>query len=140
MKAEELNKKLRNAGLKATPQRQAILDAIYTLGNHPTADQVIDFIRKSHPGIAIGTVYHVLDALVDRGLVRRVKTERDAMRYDGIMESHHHLYCLETDRIEDYVDGELDRVLTDYFRKKGIPDFDIENITLQIKGNFKTKK
>jgi len=30
-----------------------------------------------------------------------VKTEKEIMRYDGTMESHHHLYFTESDLIKD---------------------------------------
>jgi len=141
MKPEEFSNKLIEKGLKVTPQRIAILEAIFKLNNHPTAENIIDYIRKTHPNIATATVYKVLDALVSNGLIKKVKTERDIMRYDAIRESHHHLYCSESDRIEDYNDAELNKMLEKYFEKKGIPDFKIEDIKLQIIGKFtKAKK
>jgi Fur family peroxide stress response transcriptional regulator len=115
---EENSQKLKEAGLKVTPQRLAILEAVYDLGNHPTAENIIEYIRSAHPGVATGTVYNVLDVLVENKLIRRVKTDKDAMRYDGILDSHHHLYCAETDRIEDYFDEELDHALQSYFRQE----------------------
>lgn len=136
LSSEQINQKLKDAGLKVTPQRHAILEAVCKLGNHPTADMVIDYIRRAHPGIATGTVYNVLDALVDNHLVRRIKTDKNAMRYDAVMESHHHIFCAETERIEDYFDEELDEMLQAYFKKKNLPGFKIENIFLQINGNF----
>jgi len=54
---------LSEKGLKITPQRISILEAIYSLQNHPTADNIIEYIRKSHPNIATGTVYKVLETL-----------------------------------------------------------------------------
>ncbi len=138
--AEQINRKLKVAGLKVTPQRQAILEAVHELGNHPTAENIIQYIRDTHPNIATGTVYNVLDVLVESGLVKRVKTDKDAMRHDGILENHHHLYCAESERIEDYFDEELDGLLKEYFRKKGISNFEIEDIILQIKGQFKDNK
>ena len=102
---EQINQKLKAAGMRVTPQRQAVLEAVHTLANHPTADQIIEFIRKTHPNIALGTVYNVLDVLVEKELIRRVKTDRDAMRYEAITEKHHHLYCAETQRIEDGLPG-----------------------------------
>jgi len=141
MKPEEFSNKLIEKGLKVTPQRIAILEAIIKLNNHPTAENIIDYIRRTYPNIATATVYKVLDALVSNGLIKKVKTERDIMRYDAIMESHHHLYCSESDRIEDYNDAELNKMLEKYFEKKGIPDFKIEDIKLQIIGKFtKAKK
>jgi Fur family peroxide stress response transcriptional regulator len=136
MKTEESSRKIKEKGLKVTPQRMAILEAIYTLDNHPTADKIIEYISKKHPNIATGTVYKVLGVLVEKQLIKKVKTENDIMRYDGIMENHHHLYCTESDLIEDYIDEELDILLKDYFNKKQLPGFEIEDIVLQIKGKF----
>ena len=136
----QIKEKLVQSGLKVTPQRMAVLEAVYELDNHPTADMIIDHIRKVHPGVATGTVYNVLDVLVESSLIKRVKTDKDAMRYDGILDKHHHLYCTESDRIEDYFDEDLDHLLREYFRKKAITDFDISDIVLQLKGNFKQKK
>jgi len=136
MNAERYSNKLIEKGLKVTPQRIAILQAIVKLNNHPTAENIIDYIRKNHPNIATATVYKVLDALVSSALIKKVKTERDIMRYDAVMESHHHLYCSDSDRIEDYNDNELNELLEKYFATKGIPDFRIEDIKLQIIGKF----
>mgnify|MGYP002353168695 CR=1 FL=1 len=88
-----IKSRLTEKGLKVTPQRIAVLEAIYSLNNHPTVDNITEFIRKDQPNIAVGTVYKVLDTLVENGIVKRVKTESDLMRYDGILEQHHHLYC-----------------------------------------------
>ncbi|MFA9392212.1 MAG: Fur family transcriptional regulator [Prolixibacteraceae bacterium] len=133
---EEIRNKLSEKGLKVTPQRLAILDSIYQLGNHPTADNIIEYIRQSNPNIASGTVYKVLETLIENKLVKKVTTDRDVMRYDGIMENHHHLYCSECDLIEDYIDEELDEVLKDYFNKKNFEGFKLQDIVVQIRGTF----
>jgi len=136
MKTTELRDKLFEKGLKVTPQRIAIMEAIIQLKNHPTADNIIDYIRNYHPNIATATVYKVLDALIANDLIRKVKTEKDVMRYDAVMERHHHLYCSESDRIEDFVDPELNQIVEKYFKKKKIPYFEIEDVRLQIIGKF----
>jgi Fur family transcriptional regulator, peroxide stress response regulator len=136
MNNNEFRNKLTEKGLKVTPQRMAILEAIYTLDNHPTAENIIEFIKKMHPNISTGTVYKVLGALVEKKIVKKVKTEKDIMRYDGFIESHHHLYCMKSDLIKDFVDEDLDRLLKEYFQKRKFPDFKIEDIVLQIKGTF----
>lgn len=141
MKITEIRNKLIEKGLKVTPQRIAILEAIIKLNNHPTADNIIDYIRNNHPNIATATVYKVLDALVANELIIKVKTEKDVMRYDAVMERHHHLYCSESDRIEDFVDTELNDMIEKYFDKKKIKGFKIEDVKLQIIGKFlKDKK
>lgn len=137
MKTEDIRSSLTGKGLKVTPQRIAILEAFYQLNNHPTADNIIEYIRKNHPNISTATVYKVLDAFVTCGLVSRVKTERDVMRYDAITESHHHIYCSDSDCIEDYNDHELNQLLREYFERKQIPGFTIEDLKLQIIGRFR---
>jgi Fur family transcriptional regulator, peroxide stress response regulator len=136
VKINEIRNKLSEKGLKVTPQRIAILEAIIKLHNHPTVDNIIDYIRNNHPNIATATVYNVLDALVANELIKKVKTEKDIMRYDAVMESHHHLYCSESDRIEDFFDADLNEMIEKYFKQKNIPDFKIEDVKLQIIGKF----
>lgn len=138
MKPSEINNRLKESGLKITPQRVAILEAIITLNNHPTAENITDIIRREHPNISTATVYKVLDVLVENKLIKKVKTDRDIMRYDAVMTNHHHLYSSKTDRIEDYNDEELNKVIEDYFKKK-ISGFEIEDIKLQIIGKFKNE-
>lgn len=136
MPTKEIRNKLITKGLKITPQRIAILEAIEKLNNHPTAENIIEYIRRNHPNIATATVYKVLDALAGNDLIKKVKTDRDIMRYDAITENHHHLYCAESDRIEDYFDTELNEMIGSYFSMRGIPDFEIDDIKLQIIGKF----
>ncbi len=135
----EIKDKLTEKGLKVTPQRLAIYEAVLELKNHPAADNIVGYIRDNHPGISTATVYKVLEALVDSGLVKMVKTDCDVMRYDAITQNHHHLYCAQSDRIEDYMDEDLNQMLRDYFAKKEIPGFTIEEIKLQIIGNFQNQ-
>jgi len=129
---EMMNKK----GLRITPQRLAVLDAVRELKSHPTAENVLDYIKSHHPNIATGTVYKTLDTFVKKGIIKKVNTEKNIQRFDSVLEKHHHLYCSSTDRIEDYFDDELDKLIERYFRNKKIPNFQISDINLQIFGKF----
>lgn len=131
-----LRDKLQEKGLKVTPQRLAIYEAIVKLRNHPTAENVIEYIKANHPNISVGTVYKVLDSLVENDLLSKVKTEKDIMRYDALLSNHHHLYCSETERIEDYEDDKLTALINNYFKKNKIKNFQVQDIKLQITGKF----
>ena len=131
-----LRDSLADKGLKVTPQRMNILEAIYILNNHPTAENIISYVREKHPNVATGTVYKVLDTLVENNLINKVKTDSDIMRYDGVINHHHHLYCSECELIEDYVDENLDKILKNYFKNKNFSGFKVEEIVLQIRGTF----
>ncbi len=129
---------LKENNLKVTPQRIAVLEAFDHLDMHPTAEEVSWYIRKKYPSIATGTVYKILDVMVDKELIKKVKTDRDIMRYDAVKDKHHHLYDRDTGDIIDYFNEDLDNLLSDYFRNKKISGFRIDEIMLQISGK-KTK-
>ena len=131
---------LKECGLKITPQRIAVFDAVINLNNHPNAENVTNYIKSYHPNIATGTVYKTLDTLVKYGIIKKVKTDIDVMRYNAIVERHHHLYCSDSDRIEDFYDNELNDILDEYLIMKKIPNFKIEDIRLQMVGTFTDKK
>lgn len=140
MKKEKFGIDLKSNNLKVTPQRVAVLEALNNLKDHPTADRIKEYVVKNHPHIAVGTIYKTLETFVEKGLVKKVKTEEDVMRYDAILDKHHHLYCEDTERIEDFFDEQLNEMLEDYFRKKKIPNFKVKDIKLQIIGTFNNKK
>lgn len=137
MTREEIAKKLANQGMRVTPQRIAILEAILSLNNHPTAEQIIAYIAKNYPSISIGTVYKILDSFVENKLLKKVKTEGGTMRFDPLLTKHHHLHCSETDQIIDYEDDSLDQLISDYFKKKGIKNFEVQDFKLEITGTIK---
>lgn len=136
MHINEIRNKLSDNGLRVTPQRVAVMEAIIRMNNHPTAEQIIHFLQKHHPNIAVGTVYKILEVLEKSHLIARVKTDSDIMRYEASSGPHHHLYCAESDKIEDYFDENLTRLLDEYFARHHIPGFKIEDIKLQLIGKF----
>src|SRR4030042_602018 len=123
---------LTSNGLKVTPQRIAILEAVTILKNHPTADNISEYVRQRHPNVASGTIYKILETFVEKKIIRKVKTESDIMRYDAVKERHHHIYCTECDEIQDYFDEELDLLLENYFKTKRIQNFKIKDVKFKI--------
>jgi Fur family transcriptional regulator, peroxide stress response regulator len=140
MKKEQQRINIKNSQLKVTPQRMAVLEALTSLRDHPSAEKIKDYVVKNHPNVAIGTIYKTLETFLEKGLINKVKTENGVMRYDAILEKHHHLYCEETEHIEDFFDDTLTRMLDDYFKKRKIPNFTVKDIKLQIIGTFQGKK
>ncbi|OFX89216.1 MAG: hypothetical protein A2W99_01515 [Bacteroidetes bacterium GWF2_33_16] len=131
---------LTESGLKITPQRIAIMEALLTIKDHSTAEFIKEYVTKNNPNLATGTIYNILEAFCQKGIIKKVKTEKDIMRYDVETKSHNHLYCDECDYIKNYFDEELDRLLKDYFSKKNLSNFSIKEINLQIVGNYSPHK
>jgi Fur family transcriptional regulator, peroxide stress response regulator len=139
MPDKEVIKILAEKDLRITPQRTAVLEVIMNLDFHPAADDIVNYIRLSFPHVPLGTVYKILDTFVKKGIIQRVKTNGDTIRFDAVKDQHHHLYCDDSDRIEDYYDDELNKILNNYFRKKKIPDFNVTGFKVQISGKFSDK-
>ncbi len=131
---EKFREILKDAGLKVTPQRLNVLLAFEMVRKHPTADEIIEGVHKISPDVAVGTIYNILESFVNKKIITRVKTERDIMRYDSILDRHHHLYCTDSGSVSDYYDNELNELIDNYFKKKQIENFAIEDIKLQIVG------
>ena len=88
MKTEDIQNELSNKGLRATLHNVAILEVIRKLENHPTAGNIIDLVKEEHPTISSKTVYDVLNVFIDKGLIRKVKTDNNIIRYDQIGRAH----------------------------------------------------
>ncbi len=137
---QDLKNVLSNYGLKATHQRILILEAFIEASEHPTAEMLYNAAKPKSPSLSLGTVYKTLDAFKEVGLVQKVKTDEDTVRYDAKTDNHHHLFCQKTNRIIDYEDEELEALLRDYFQRKQIDNFEIEDIQLQLNGKIKDQE
>jgi len=128
--------KLKSKGLKVTIQRVRVLETLCALNSHPEAETIIKLVKETDPDIGVGTIYKILDTLVNKGLIKKVKTENGILRYDGTVKTHHHLYSPESEKIGDYYNEELDKIIKDFFEKNKIKDFLVESVSLNINGRF----
>ncbi|MFY0687020.1 MAG: transcriptional repressor [Cyclobacteriaceae bacterium] len=131
---QEVKDHLQNVGLKATHPRMIVLFELIKSSHHPTADQLFECIKDENPGIARGTVYRILDHLVEAGLANQVATKQGQKRYDANLDQHNHIYCTKTHEIQDYHSQELNQLINDFFQEKEIENFVIKDIKLQING------
>lgn len=76
-----------------TIQKQLVLDAVFRLANHPTAEEVYAEVARSHPTVSKATVYRNLGSLSEDGLLRHIKMPGGADRFDHMLLEHHHIIC-----------------------------------------------
>ena len=92
---------LREAGLRVTRPRLAVLDAVH---GHPHADTdtIYSAVRSELGEVSQQAVYDVLRALTAARLVRRFEPMGSAARYEArVADHHHHLVCRECGDIVD---------------------------------------
>ena len=91
--SEELDAVLRSRGLRATPQRRFVLDALERLG-HGTPDQVWEQVQPEAPSLSPSTVYRTLELLEDLGVVAHTHLGHGAPSYHLATHADHiHLVC-----------------------------------------------
>ena len=88
-------------GVRATPQRIAVVDYVLTTDAHPTADEVFANVKATCPTISRATVYNTLNLLVDKGLLLAKVLREGVVVFDPRREAHHHFIDDETGRIYD---------------------------------------
>lgn len=98
--AEEPALALREAGLRVTAVRLAVLDALVERP-HADAEAVELRVRERLGTVSRQAVYDVLRALTDAGLLRRVDIGRSALYEPFRGDNHHHLVCRSCGRLED---------------------------------------
>ncbi len=92
---------LRQAGLRVTQQRVAVLDAVRRLP-HADTDSLISAVRADAGDISHQAVYDVLKVLTEAHLVRKIQPLGQVARYEGrVGDNHHHAVCRSCGTIAD---------------------------------------
>ncbi len=105
---DEVLQKLRQRGLKVTPQRRAIVERLAADHGHPDADDVYRQVASSMPELSRTTVYNTLRELIDLGeLIPVEDSGQGGARYDTNSKRHHHLLCMRCRRLTD-IEREFD--------------------------------
>lgn len=100
-KSADLERMLRNAELRVTQPRIAVLAAVH---QHPHADtdSIIGVVRERLGEVSHQGVYNVLAALTQAGLVRRIQPRDSVARYEArVGDNHHHVVCRTCGAIAD---------------------------------------
>ncbi len=100
-----LIEELQTRGIRVTPQRAIIFEAIEQLEGHITAEDIYEEVQKVNPYVSLATVYRTLELLQGLSLINQTNFGRSqtyfALKNHG---PHHHLVCAECGRIEEFSD------------------------------------
>lgn len=92
---------------------EAVFRLVQEAYDHPTVEQLYTQLKPMFPGISLATVYNNLNALSEKGLVRRIPSAGAPDRYDRVYR-HDHLVCRQCGVISDI--SLMD--MTDHFRRE----------------------
>src|SRR6185312_6800604 len=92
----DLAERLHARGLRVTPQRERVLEAVRGMG-HATPEQISDAV----PEIDLTTVYRTLELLEELGLVRHTHLDHGAPAFRPAEDDHVHVVCHDCGAVVD---------------------------------------
>ena len=96
-------------GLRITEQRRVIARVLSESEDHPDVEQLHRRASAIDPKISIATVYRTVRLFEDAGILDRHDFGDGRSRYEATPEAHHdHLIDVETGRVVEFVDPELE--------------------------------
>jgi Fur family ferric uptake transcriptional regulator len=110
-----LKEDLKKKGYKLTPQRRSIVDTIIeNEGQHLTAEEIYDKVKRSCPEIGLATVYRTILLLEDLGVISRLELNDGCSRYEIVHSNethrHHHLVCNICHKVSEVQDDLLEEL------------------------------
>lgn len=119
-------KRIREAGLKLTPQRREVYEAMQEL-RHTTVEDIIEREQFRNKGVTVSTIYRILDSFCSANILSSIyHPDTGKCYYDITVAEHYHLF--DGQSIEDYTDPELSHLILGYLERKYFPDVEIGKI------------
>ena len=92
---------IRSKGYKMTPQRRAVIKALFECGQFPTAQDILEYAKTINPDMGIDTIYRNLNLLTEIGVLNQINIKsRDVSVFEIVTSHHHHLICLNCGKAE----------------------------------------
>ena len=128
----QFKRQLREKGLKATPQRMAVHEAMRDLG-HASADEVSEWIvKQGEVSISPASVYNTLSLLADLGIYDRCSGRGGKKVFDVRAKQHFHLYDTRGEAWTDLEDPTLLSLLEAQLKGRRFRGYKIEGFELQL--------
>jgi Fur family ferric uptake transcriptional regulator len=117
---EALARRLRVLGVRVTPQRLLVLEALSAHGGHMTADEVLRWVARRSSALNLATVYRTLELLVSLGLAAQTDLGGDATAFELVGAApHHHLVCERCGAVVEMDDTLFQSLRMDVLRRYG---------------------
>lgn len=133
----DLVQRCAEAGLKMTGQRKIILKVLGESADHPSVEDVYARAKEIDSTISIATVYRTLSLLDELDLVIRHEFHEGHSRYEVNWDHHHHLIDLETGKVIEFQNEELEKMKEKIARDLG---YDLVDHRLELYGKKIKKK
>jgi Fur family transcriptional regulator, peroxide stress response regulator len=103
MTRDAIIQKLKERGLRITPQRLAIIDVLLEKGHlHPGARFIYKEARKKSRSLSLSTTYATINEFSRYGIIKTLQFDGVENRCEGNLDNHINLICERCGKIIDY--------------------------------------
>lgn len=107
-------------GLRITEQRRVIAKVLSDSTDHPDVEKLHERATAIDPGISIATVYRTVRLFEEAGILDRHDFGDGRARYEAAPEAHHdHMIDVETGKVIEFVDPELEALQREIAKRLG---------------------
>ena len=104
---ENLVRLLRDHCITPTRQRIEIAHALFSRGEHLSADRILAIVNDRACETSKATVYNTLNLFLEKKLVREVIVDPTRVFYDPNTAPHHHFYNVDTGELTDIDEADV---------------------------------
>lgn len=93
---------LKKFNIRMTNQRYAILEYLLLKGNHPTANEIYEYLKNDFPNMSVATIYNNINFFKKAGIVTELPFADGSSRFDLTKTHHYHVICANCGKVEDF--------------------------------------
>ena len=123
---------LKEKGLKATPQRLAVHQAMRALGHASAEEVAAQIAAQGGTAVSSASVYNILTTLADLRIYDRRSGRGNKMVFDVRSGRHLHLYDTRDETWQDLDDEELLSLVEAHFKGRRFRGYKIDGIEVQL--------
>ena len=103
---------LKDKGLKFTPEREEILETVFSLHKHFDVDELYDILRARGKNISRATIYRTIPLLIESHLIQETLHCTGNTKYEHVYghEHHDHLVCIKCGNIIEFCDDRVEKL------------------------------
>jgi Fur family ferric uptake transcriptional regulator len=114
------------SGLRATRQRQLLLDVIHESPGHLDAEAIHRRVQEREPRIGLATVYRTLALFKEMGLIQEQRLGEEHGHFETVSkEPHYHFACLKCGQVIEFDDPRIVDVVRALSKKEGLRVSDV---------------
>lgn len=117
----DCREELRKSALKVTPARLGVLDALEHTDTPLDINTIISYLKSHHIEADKVTVFRIIHALTEKGLVKQIQFNEGKFRYEyADKPTHHHFICDDCGKVIDIEGCYIQTMEKDIAQKKGV--------------------